>query len=122
MSEDDQATEGEDVAEEVGDEVGEDDLDSGSAEAPVAGKSAKMKMIIIALAAALVLGGGGAGLWFSGVLTLDSPHTATIDLPEPPTFYEMQKLTVDLKPSGNRLKPYIQLQFRLNFRQGDIDR
>jgi len=68
----------------------------------------KMKFIVFG-AVALVLIGGGAGLYFSGVLHTEKLHETTVSLPGPPVFYELQRITIDLKPSKGRARPFIRL-------------
>lgn len=100
-----------------------EDADSENAEAEdeapaKKGLSGKLKIIIIAVAALLVLGGGGAGLWFSGVFSSNNERSATIDLPGPPVFYEVPQITVDLKPTAQRARPFIRLEIQIEL-QGD---
>lgn len=70
---------------------------------------AKKKPILIALAAVLLLGGGGAGLYFSGFLNLNDPHEVEVVLPDPPVLQDIQRITVDIKPSPNHAHPFIRL-------------
>ena len=95
------------------DENGEDAAQDNGDASPVTGLSQKLKMIILAVVAVLVLGGGGAGLWFSGVFTTHDPHTATVELPGPPVYYELPQMTVDLKPTPQRARPFIRLQIQI---------
>jgi len=77
----------------------------------------KLKYILIGVAA-LVLIGGGAGVYFSGILHKEKLHETTIALPGPPVFHELQRITVDLKPSPGRARPFIRLTMQAEL-QGD---
>lgn len=68
----------------------------------------KMKYIIIGLVA-LVLIGGSAGVYFSGILHVEKAHETTVMLPGPPVYYELPRITVDLKPTEKRARPFIRL-------------
>jgi len=67
-----------------------------------------LKYILIGVGV-FVLIGGGAGLNFSGILTKEKLHETTIALPGPPVFHEIPRITIDLKPSPGRARPFIRL-------------
>jgi len=77
----------------------------------------KLKYILIGVGV-LVLVGGGAGVYFSGILHTEKLHETTIALPGPPVFHELQRITVDLKPSPGRARPFIRLTVQAEL-QGD---
>lgn len=81
----------------------------------------KKKLVIIIALAVFALGGGGAGLYFSGILHSENPSEVTIMLPDPPVFQEMQRITVDLKPSAQRQRPFIRLSMQAEL-QGETAR
>lgn len=103
---------------ETGEELEVDEEGEGEAEGEPQGKFAgKMKFIIIGVVA-LVLIGGGAGLYFSGIFHKERPHETTVMLPGPPVYYEMQRITVDLKPSATRARPFIRVTMQVEL-QGE---
>ena len=83
--------------------------DGGEDEKPKGKFDGKLKYIIIGVAALVLLGGGGAGLYFAGVFGGEKPHETQVALPGPPVYYEMQRITVDLKPSDRRMRPFIRV-------------
>lgn len=97
-----------------------EDTDEGGEEAPsgLKGKLAgKLKFIIIG-AVALVIVGGGATAYFLGAFTKEKLHETTVMLPGPPVYHELQKITVDLKPSEKRARPFIRLGMQVEL-QGE---
>jgi len=92
-------------------ETSEDEGEDGEQEAPT-GLKAKLagKMIYVIIGVvALVLIGAGAGLYFAGVFSSEKLHETTVALPGPPVYYEMQRITVDLKPTEKRARPFIRI-------------
>mgnify|MGYP000094096625 CR=1 FL=1 len=77
----------------------------------------KLKYILIGVGV-LVLIGSGAGVYFSGILHTEKLHQTTIALPGPPVFHEIPRITVDLKPSPGRARPFIRLTMQAEL-QGD---
>jgi flagellar FliL protein len=77
----------------------------------------KMKFIIIGFVA-LVMIGGGAGVYFSGILHVEKTHETTVMLPGPPVYYELPRITVDLKPTEKRARPFIRLVMQVEL-QGE---
>lgn len=110
-----EATEAEE-AEAEGEGEATDDAPTGLAglKAKLAGK---LKYILIGVAV-LVLIGGGAGVYFSGILHKEKLHETTIALPGAPVFHEIPRITVDLKPSPGRARPFIRLTMQAEL-QGD---
>lgn len=114
--EEEAAKDGEESEEgDASEEGGEDEEEAPSGlKAKLAGKM----MYIIISVVVLILGGGGAGLYFAGVFTKEKLHETTVMLPGPPVYYEMQKITVDLKPSAKRARPFIRLVMQVEL-QGE---
>lgn len=111
-----------DEAETEADENGEG-IAEGEAEAPKGLKAklaGKMKFILIGLAVLVVLG-AGAGVYFSGVLDTHKPHEVTVNLPDPPVHHDIARITVDLKPSPRRARPFIRLTMQAEL-QGESAR
>jgi len=77
----------------------------------------KLKYILIGVGVLVVIG-GGAGVYFSGILHTEKLHETTIALPGPPVFHEIPRITVDLKPSPGRARPFIRLTMQAEL-QGD---
>lgn len=78
----------------------------------LAGKlAAHMKWIVIA-AGVVVIGSIGAALYFTGVFSPSKPHEVTVALPGEAVFHEIPRLTVDLKPSDRRARPFIRVQMQ----------
>jgi len=78
---------------------------------------ANLKFIIIG-AVVLVFGGSGAGLYFSGVFDEEKLHETTVALPGELLYYELPRITVDLKPSKKRARPFIRLLMQVHL-QGE---
>lgn len=98
--------------------------DAAEADANAAVKPAgigKKKLILIIALALFAVGGGGAGLYFSGIFHPENPSEVTVMLPEPPVFHEMTRITVDLKPSAQRQRPFIRLLMQAEL-QGETAR
>ena len=77
----------------------------------------KMKYIIIA-AVVLVLAGAGTGLYFMGFFTVHKSYETSMQLPGAPVYYEMKTMTVNLKPSAQRARPFIRLTLQVEL-QGE---
>jgi flagellar FliL protein len=77
----------------------------------------KMKYFIIGFVA-LVMIGGGAGVYFSGILHVEKTYETTVMLPGPPVYYELPRITVDLKPTEKRARPFIRLGMQVEL-QGE---
>ncbi|MCR4377263.1 MAG: flagellar basal body-associated FliL family protein [Rhodospirillales bacterium] len=73
---------------------------------------AKKKLIIFVVLGLVVLGGGGAGLYFSGLIKPNGAHEVEVVLPDPPVFQEIQRITVDMKPSPDHVRPFIRLSMQ----------
>lgn len=86
-------------------------------EAPKGKLAGKMKFIIIGVVV-LVLLGGGAGVYFSGILHVEKSYETTVMLPGPPVYYELPRITVDLKPTEKRARPFIRLGMQVEL-QGE---
>ncbi len=69
---------------------------------------AKLKLIIVS-AVGLGVVGGGIGLYFAGVFTTENPYQVVMALPGAPVLQTLPLLTVDLKPSANRRRPFIRI-------------
>jgi len=82
-----------------------------AAEAQLGKFTGKLKFVLIGVAV-LLLAGGGAGLYFSGILFHEKPHEVTVDLPGPPVYQDIQRITVDLKPSPGHARPLIRLSLQ----------
>jgi len=122
MSEDPKAKDAkdQDPSDSVADTAPEGEAAAAAEEAPKGLKDKladKMKFIVIGVVA-LVLIGGGAGLYFSGIFHTEKLHETTVVLPGEPVFYELQRITVDLKPSAGRARPFIRLTVQAEL-QGD---
>ena len=77
----------------------------------------KLKYILVGVVV-LLIGGGGAGIYFSGILHTEKLHETVVALPGPPVFHEIPRITVDLKPSPGRARPFIRLTMQAEL-QGD---
>ncbi len=111
----DEAAEDETVENAEESESGEEDGDEDKAPKGLLGGKLKLdgRLKYIAIAAmVLVLLGGGTGLYFAGVFGGDRPHQITVELPGDPVMYAMKPITVDLKPSERRRRPFIQLDLQ----------
>lgn len=80
---------------------------------PIAILRQKLKFILAGLGV-IVLVGGGAGIYFSGFGTViaaffSATPRAELELPELSRFHDMPVITVDLKPSAKRARPFIRL-------------
>lgn len=82
--------------------------------------AAHMKWIVIA-AGVVVFGGIGAALYFTGVFSPSKPHEVTVVLPGEAVFHEIPRMTVDLKPSAKRARPFIRVQMQAEL-QGESAR
>ena len=82
---------------------------------------ANLKLVIIAVVALVVVGGGGAGIYLSGIFHTENPREAVVMLPAPPVDQEMQRVTVDLKPSPKHPRPFIRMTMRAEL-QGESAR
>ena len=94
-------------------ESGDDGENLGRFAGPIAILRQKLKFII-AGAGVVVLVGGGAGIYYSGLGKIISDSfsgtpRAELDLPELSRFHDMPVITVDLKPSAKRARPFIRL-------------
>jgi len=133
MSEGDDAkpeddAEAETPPEEAGEEAGEDSDAVADEEAPqglkaklVAKLAGQIKPIIIAAVVIVVVAGGGAGVYFSGIFHTETPHEVTVNLPDPPVYHEIPRITVDLKPSPKHARPFIRLTLQAEL-QGETAR
>ena len=95
-----------------------ENADQAETPAPPKSKLAAMMKWIVLGAGVTVFGAIGAALYFSGVLFPSKPHELTMELPGPPVYYEMQRMTVDLKPSETRARPFIRVTLQIEL-QGD---
>jgi len=121
MSDDTPATEEPEVEAEAEAEV--DAENEAEAEAPkgLKGKLAgKMKFVLIGVAALVILC-GGAGAYFSVILHPHNPHEVPVKLPDPPVYQDIARITVDLKPSAKRARPFIRLTMQAEL-QGESAR
>ena len=80
---------------------------------PIAMLRQKLKFILAGVGI-FVLVGGGVGIYFSGLGKVISDSfsgtpRAELDLPELSRFHDMPVITVDLKPSAKRARPFIRL-------------
>jgi len=120
MSEDAKPEEPSEAPEETEGEDAEEDSEESAEDAPQGLKAklaTNMKYIIISVAVLIVIG-GGAGIYFSGVLTTEKLYEETIALPGPPVYYELPRITIDLKPSPRRARPFIRLTVQVEL-QGE---
>ncbi len=69
---------------------------------------ARAKLIVISTVALVVIG-GGLGLYFSGALTPPDPSRVVMSLPGAPVLQALPLMSVDLKPSPNRRRPFIRV-------------
>jgi len=81
-------------------------------------KLAAKKGLIIGILVVLLVAGGIGGLYFMGILTAKKPHEISLSLPGQPVFHEIQKITVDLKPSPKHARPFIRLVMQVEL-QGE---
>lgn len=88
--------------------------DAGAPKGKLAGK---MKYIIIGVMAFTLIS-SGAGVYFSGILHVEKTHETTVLLPGPPVYYELPRITVDLKPTPTRARPFIRLGMQVEL-QGE---
>ena len=111
----------EDAPAEDGEDAPAEELPTGLKGKLMALVAGRMKLIIIIVGALTVVGGGAAGIYFSGILHVDNPRLAVVALPAPPIYQEMQRITVDLKPSPGHARPFIRLSMRAEL-QGESAR
>lgn len=60
----------------------------------------------------------GRGCFFPAIFHKEKLHETTLVLPGPPVYYEMQRITIDLKPSEKRARPFIRLTMQVEL-QGE---
>lgn len=97
----------------LGIEDGDGDMDPGKFAGPVAILRKQLKFILAGLGAIVVIG-GSAGIYYSGfgkviVNSFSATPRAELELPELSRFHDMAVITVDLKPSAKRKRPFIRL-------------
>lgn len=103
------------------DQTAEDEIEGEAAPKGLKAKLAgKMKFILAGVGMVILLG-AGAGLYFSGIFHTEKPHEVTVNLPDPPVFHDIARITVDLQPSPGRAKPFIRLSMQAEL-QGESAR
>jgi len=107
--ESDNADNGDEAGGEGGGEAGDEGGGEGGPASGLKARLAGKGKIIAITTLALVLIGGGAGAYFSAMFTAPKLYEATIELPGPPVYYELPRITVDIKPSPRRARPFIRL-------------
>lgn len=93
---------------------------------PVAMLRKKLKLIIAGVAALGIIG-GGAALFMSETgetiaIALSGKPQATMALPGPAVFHELAVMTVDLKPSKSRKRPFIRFVMTVELQENDVAR